>query len=84
MLRATGCPFGAGAPGRPSPCMMTSSVFDRIPADNLGYARVRLDRTIASGHGVCDVTVTVRTRADAAPDEREYYRMPRLPAARSG
>lgn len=72
------CPFGDAVLGRPSLCMMTSNVFGRIAAENQGYARVRLDRTIAQGHGECDVVVSLRAESDRQPHEREYYRTAHL------
>lgn len=51
------CPFGAYVEGRTSLCMMTSNVFGRIAADNLGYARVELQSTIAAGDNGCRVIV---------------------------
>jgi predicted ArsR family transcriptional regulator len=80
VLGNTRCPFGEAVHGRPSLCMMTSNVFGRIAADNLGYASVRLDRTIAAGDGCCEVTIFLDRRPDADPHEREYYKVPRLDA----
>ncbi|MCF3973007.1 methanogen output domain 1-containing protein [Paracoccus salsus] len=74
------CPFGEMVVGRTSLCMMTSNVFGRISADNLGYARVQLDETIARGDPGCRVVVHLKPHDDAAPDAREYYRLPRHPA----
>lgn len=51
------CPFGEYVEGRPSLCMMTSNVFGRVTADNLGYARVTLDQTLARGDSRCRVTI---------------------------
>ena len=70
------CPFREHAINRPSLCMMTSNVFGRIAADNLGYARVALDRTIAEGADECHITVHLRPRPGVAADEREYFRLP--------
>ena len=67
------CPFGAFVHGRPSLCMMTSNVFGRIAADNLGYARVELEATIAEGAPGCRVVVHLRPAADADPRGREYF-----------
>ncbi len=69
------CPFGDRVVGRSSMCMMTSNVFGSITADNLGYARVVLDETIARGDAGCHVTVYLEP--DPAADEvegREYFR----------
>lgn len=51
------CPFGDRVLGRPALCMMTSNVFGRIAAENLGYARVELRETIAEGACECRVVV---------------------------
>ncbi len=69
------CPFGELVLGRPSLCMMTSNVFGSIAAQNLGYAGVALDRTIAQGHPECRVVVHLRPSEDAAPSVREYFRI---------
>lgn len=67
------CPFGDMVRDRPSLCMMTSNVFGHIAAENLGYAAVSLDRTIARGHGECRVTVHLRPN-DVDASSREYFR----------
>nr|WP_255574971.1 methanogen output domain 1-containing protein [Caldovatus aquaticus] len=68
------CPFGEFARGRPSLCMMTSNVFGHIVAQNLGYAAVGLERTIARGHDGCRVVIHLRASADVPDDAREYFR----------
>jgi predicted ArsR family transcriptional regulator len=69
------CPFGKRVRSHPSLCMMTSNVFGVIAAENLGYARVELERTIARGDPGCRVVVHLRDEGD--PGERrgrEYFR----------
>jgi len=67
------CPFAEKVIGRPSMCMMTSNVFGSIAADNLGYAKVELQETIAQGHPGCRVVVWLtRTGESAASTGREY------------
>ena len=68
------CPFAEKVAGRPALCMMTSNVFGAIAAENLGYAKVELQETIAAGHAGCRVIVHLRPTlaADAAPG-REYF-----------
>lgn len=66
------CPFGDKVIDRPSLCMMTSNVFGSIAAQNLGYARVSLDQTIAKGDAGCRVSLFLR--ADADEHGREYFR----------
>jgi predicted ArsR family transcriptional regulator len=67
------CPFAEKVVGRPAMCMMTSNVFGSIAADNLGYAKVVLEETIALGAAGCRVTVYLKptTQAQAASG-REY------------
>lgn len=69
------CPFGNAVVGRESMCMMTSNVFGSITADNLGYARVELQETIARGAQGCRVVVHLKPsqEAETAPS-REYFR----------
>ena len=71
------CPFGDKVLGRPSMCMMTSNVFGHIAADNLGYAQVELQETIAQGDASCRVVVHLKP-FDEPADGREYFR-PRSP-----
>lgn len=74
VLRNSRCPFGASVDGRPSLCMMTSNVFGVLAADNLGYAKVHLAKTIAEGHSGCEVVVYLQDTAEAiAADGREYF-----------
>ena len=69
------CPFGDRVEGRPSLCMMTSNVFGAIAADNLGYAKVSLEETIAQGSDRCRVVVYLRhdDQSDEA-EGREYFK----------
>jgi Methanogen output domain 1 len=69
------CPFEDKVLGRRSMCMMTSNVFGSIAAENLGYAKVELQQTIASGDGGCRVVVYLRPGAEAdAVEGREYFK----------
>ena len=71
----TQCPFMDKVIGRPSMCMMTSNVFGGIAADNLGYSKVSLERTIANGDSDCRVVVYLKpTDQAAAVEGREYYK----------
>jgi hypothetical protein len=68
------CPFAEKVIGRPSMCMMTSNVFGAIAAENLGYAKISLGKTIARGDPGCIVTVylQVTDESDQASG-REYF-----------
>ena len=69
------CPFGSKVLDRPSMCMMTSNVFGTVTAENLGYAKVCLHETIASGSDECRVVVYKRQSDLAENDDgREYYK----------
>jgi predicted ArsR family transcriptional regulator len=69
------CPFGDRVLDRPSMCMMTSNVFGAIAADNLEYAKVALNETIARGHGRCVVTVYLKPTEEARQaNGREYFK----------
>jgi predicted ArsR family transcriptional regulator len=68
------CPFEDKVIGRPAMCMMTSNVFGSITAENLGYAKVVLHETIATGHAGCRVAVYLKPTAEAeAYEGREYF-----------
>jgi predicted ArsR family transcriptional regulator len=68
------CPFGDLVQGRPSMCMMTSNVFGSIAGNNLGYAKVELQETIARGHAGCRVVVYLKPTGEAlAAEGREYF-----------
>ncbi|MDF5706105.1 MAG: methanogen output domain 1-containing protein [Nostoc sp. S4] len=69
------CPFGEKVLNRPAMCMMTSNVFGTIAANNLGYAKVELQDTIANGASGCRVIVYLKLTQEAEDAEgREYYR----------
>ncbi|NJM97668.1 MAG: transcriptional regulator [Phormidesmis sp. RL_2_1] len=51
------CPFAEQVEGREAMCVMTSNIFGAIAADNLGYARVELEDTIAKGAQECRVVI---------------------------
>lgn len=68
------CPFEDKVIGRTSMCMMTSNVFGSIAANNLGYAKVELQETIAKGDCGCRVVVYLdRNEESDAADGREYF-----------
>ena len=74
ILKNSTCPFEEMVLDRPSMCMMTSNVFGVITADNLGYAKVSLEETIARRCGQCRVVIYLQPTPEAeAADGREYY-----------
>jgi len=75
VLGNRGCPFGENVLNRPSMCMMTSNVFGAIAAENLGYAKVELQETIAQGHPGCRIVVYLKPTPEAeAAEGREYFK----------
>lgn len=69
------CPFGEKVLGRPALCMMTSNVFGGIAADNLGYAKVAIEKTIAQGDAGCRVIVYLKPTSEAdGAQGREYFK----------
>lgn len=74
VLGSRACPFGEFVRGRSSLCMMTSNVFGHIAAQNLGYAAIGLERTIARGDDGCRIVVHLRATTDAPGDACEYFR----------
>lgn len=70
------CPFGDKVIDRPSLCMMTSNVFGKIAAENLGYGKVAIEQAIARGDAGCRVVVYLKpTPESQATEGREYFRM---------
>jgi hypothetical protein len=70
----TRCPFEDKVIGRPALCMMTSNVFGVIAAENLGYGKVVLEKTIARGDPGCHVVLYIRPGREAESKEgREYF-----------
>ncbi len=75
VLVNSACPFGDAVIGRKSMCMMTSNVFGKITAENLGYARVELEETIAQGNDGCRVVIRLNPAETIDEiDGREYFR----------
>ena len=69
------CPFAEKVLDRPALCMMTSNVFGSIAAENLGYAKVELQQTIAKGDAGCRVVVYLKPTPQAESAEgREYVK----------
>lgn len=75
------CPFEEKVLGRTSMCMMTSNVFGAIAAENVGYAKVELQQTIAKGDPGCRVVVYLKATPEAnAAEGREYFQSQKLNA----
>ncbi|MCJ8279806.1 MAG: methanogen output domain 1-containing protein [Rivularia sp. ALOHA_DT_140] len=69
------CPFAEQVKNRSSMCNITSSVFGSIAAENLGYAKVELQETIAQGNPGCRVVIYLRLTKEAENARgREYFK----------
>lgn len=66
------CPFGREVEGHPSLCEMTSSVFGRLTARNLGYAAVTIEQAIARGDAGCRVVIALNPDAESG-NAHTYY-----------
>ncbi len=74
ILENSACPFEEMVLDRPSMCMMTSNVFGVITANNLGYAKVSLEETIARRCGKCRVVIYLQPTPESEDaDGREYF-----------
>jgi hypothetical protein len=68
------CPFADKVLDRPSMCMMTSNVFGVIAAENLGYAKVVIQKSIANRDDACKVILYLKPTPEAeAAEGREYF-----------
>jgi len=74
------CPFAEEVKGRTSLCMMTSNVFGVIAADNLGYAKIALEKTIAKGNPECRVAIYLDANSEDTQsiEGREYFQAEKL------
>lgn len=72
-LKNRECPFGSSVAGKPALCMMTSNVFGRITAENLGYARVEIKESIAQGQPGCSVVISLRQSEGSVNEGVEYF-----------
>ena len=73
VLGNTRCPFGEHVADRPSLCMMTSNVFGRIAAENLGYAKVEIEQAIARGHPECHIVIHLSHKSGEKAEGIEYF-----------
>ena len=73
LLCNTRCPFGDSVIGRPSMCLMTSTVFGKIVADSNGYAGVNIDKAIAQGDDSCVIEILLEPTKNDPSSYREYF-----------
>ncbi len=76
VLGSRSCPFAEQVHNRPAMCMMTSNIFGAIAGENLGYAKVELQETIALGASGCRIVVYLKpSPAAVSAQGREYVRI---------
>ncbi len=75
VLKNSRCPFEDKVKDRQCMCMMTSNVFGTITANNLGYAKVILEKTIAKGDPECEVIVQFDPDQSTDMEGREYFNL---------
>ena len=68
----TRCPFGDAVKEAPELCRMTSSVFGGIAARNFGYAKVALNKRLATNDGICEVCIYTDHDSASQYDGDEY------------
>lgn len=68
----TRCPFGDAVKEAPELCHMTSSVFGGIAARNFGYAKVALNKRLATNDGMCEVCIYTDRDSASRHDGDEY------------
>lgn len=73
VLNSRRCPFDAVAEGRPTLCQMTSSMFGRIVADNLGYARVAVRESLSQGRRECRIVIDLCDTGATPENCNEYF-----------
>jgi len=73
VIHGGSCPFGDKVIDRPSLCMMTSNVFGTITSDNLGYAKVSLETTIATGAPNCQIVIYLTESDESVIAEGNEY-----------
>ncbi len=69
---STRCPFGDSVKEAPELCRMTSSVFGSIAARNFGYAKVALNKRLATNDEVCEVCIYTDRDSASAYGGDEY------------
>ena len=78
VLKTRSCPFAEKVIGQKAMCMMTSNVFGHIAAENLGYAKVQLKKTIAEGAPECHVIIHLKLNEETdSVSGREYFQTTR-------
>lgn len=72
-IKNSSCPFGENINGRPSMCQIECSIFGRIVADNLGYARITIEDSIANGAPGCTVVIELDDTGSSGDFFNEYF-----------
>jgi predicted ArsR family transcriptional regulator len=74
VITGCACPFGKEVVDRPSLCMMTSNMLAVIAAENLGYAKVSIEKSLARGDSCCRIVMYLKKSHEAGRAEgREFF-----------
>jgi len=69
------CPYNNKASKSKSLCMMTSSIFGIIVAENLGYAKIELKETMADNCSECRIVIYFDISIDSTISKgREFFK----------
>lgn len=68
------CSCGEKTTTRAGMCMLTVNVFGVIVAENLGYARVSLERKTVAGAPACVLLICLQPPGHEDKEGREYFR----------
>lgn len=69
----TYCPFGDSVKNHKSMCALTTNLFGKITADNLGYAGIDLEKAIAAGDDECRVVVYLEPKPNYSGNLSEFF-----------
>jgi len=75
ILEGCVCPFGNDVTDRPSMCMLTTNMLAVIIAENLGYAKVSVEESLAQGDTGCKVVIYLQPGDECnSAVGREFFR----------
>lgn len=74
VISGCACPFGQDVVDRPSLCAMTSNMLAVVAAENLGYAKVSVEKSLAKGDSGCRIVMYLKNSVEADRAEgREFF-----------
>lgn len=67
------CPFGEEVMDRPSMCTLLTNILGVIAAENLGYAKVSVEESLARGDARCRIVIYLQYDEGSTAAGREYF-----------